>query len=100
MLVTALVVSSLVLQVPPSHHLFLHQLKIQEMLQVLLGLLFLILGGLDINEDEHQKSANILNNTATVVVFIITLINAIISGFGVQHTDTKVFNRIESLKVT
>merc|ERR1711994_565268 len=36
------------------------------LLQVLVGILFLILGGLDINDPEHQNTANILNNTATV----------------------------------
>ena len=35
--------------------------------QVLVGILFLILGGLDINDADHQKTANILNNTATVI---------------------------------
>ena len=33
---------------------------------MLVGILFLILGGLDINDPEHQNTANILNNTATV----------------------------------
>ena len=56
--------------------------------QVLLGVLFLILGGLDINDEEHQKTADTLNNTTTVFVFIITFINVIISGFGFQLTNS------------
>jgi len=68
------------------------------LLQVLVGILFLILGGLDINDPEHQNTANILN-TATVVVFIITLLNVVISGFNIQHTETAVFEKIESLKI-
>merc|ERR1712083_1069890 len=68
-------------------------------LQVLVGILFLILGGLDINDPEHQKTANILDNTSTVVVFIITLLNVVISGFNIQHTETTVYNKIESLKI-
>ena len=94
---------------------------------MLVGILFLILGGLDINDPEHQNTANILNNTATVrkiisityidgndydlffmlfdlsnfqvVVFIITLLNVVISGFNIQHTETAVFEKIESLKI-
>merc|ERR1712150_17627 len=69
------------------------------LLQVLVGILFLILGGLDINDQEHQNTANILNNTATIVVFIITLLNVVISGFNIQHTETTVYNKIESLKI-
>merc|ERR1712098_324154 len=68
-------------------------------LQVLLGALLLIIGGLDINDEKHQKTADILNNTATVTVFIITFINVIISGFGIQHTDTQVFDKMESMKI-
>ena len=90
--------------------------------QVLVGILFLILGGLDINDADHQKTANILNNTATVikqsfalknlkyflnchqryfqvVVFLITLLNVVISGFNIQHTETTVYDKIESLKI-
>merc|ERR1712130_643197 len=69
------------------------------LLQVLVGVLFLILGGLDINDPDHQKTADILNNTATVVVFLITLLNVVISGFNIQHTETTVFDKIESLKI-
>merc|ERR1712130_274658 len=69
------------------------------LLQVLVGVLFLILGGLDINDPDHQKTADILNNTATVVVFLITILNVVISGFNIQHTETAVYNKIESLKI-
>ena len=34
-----------------------------------------------------------------VVVFIITLLNVVISGFNIQHTETAVFEKIESLKI-
>ena len=35
-----------------------------------------------------------------VVVFIIPLLNVVISGFNIQHTETAVFEKIESLKKT
>ena len=37
---------------------------------MLVGILFLILGGLDINDPDHQKTADILNNTATVMMMM------------------------------
>merc|ERR1712037_463365 len=87
--VLGLVIGSILLQVP----------SYQPCLVVLVGILFLILGGLDINDADHQKTANILNNTATVVVFLITLLNVVISGFNIQHTETTVYDKIESLKI-
>ena len=52
-----------------------------------MGILFLVIGGLNINEDTDQKYADILNDVITVLVFIITLINIVINGFGIRSTD-------------
>merc|ERR1711915_1004039 len=49
--------------------------------QVLAGILFLVLPSLNINDTKHHKTANILNNVAVAVIFIITVLNAIISTF-------------------
>jgi len=56
--------------------------------QVLAGILFLVLAGLNINDTKHHKTATILNNVAVAVIFIITVLNVIISTFGIHHTDT------------
>jgi len=69
-------------------------------LQIIVGILFLILGGLDINEDDHKKDADIINNITLVIIFIITVINAFISGFGIRHTDTTVRGGMENLKIS
>ena len=58
--------------------------------QLIVGLLFLIISGMDINDLKSKSSANILNNVILGLVFVITLINAVISGFGIKHTDTSV----------
>jgi hypothetical protein len=56
--------------------------------QVVAGVLFLVIGGLSINEGStNQKTADILNDVIVVVIFIITLINVVISGFGIRATD-------------
>merc|ERR1719495_872279 len=86
-----------ILQVGDQHEFYTAMLVLiisSIILQVLLGILFLIVGGLDINEQEHQKTADILNNTATVLVFIITFINVVISGFGINHTNTTVYDKL------
>ena len=70
------------------------------LLQIIVGILFLILGGLDINEDEHKRDADIINNITLVIIFIITVINAFISGFGIRHTDTSVKGGMTKIKVS
>ena len=57
---------------------------------MVVGILFLIIGGLNINKEPNQRTANILNDVIVIVIFLITLINVIISGFGIRHTDTNV----------
>ena len=56
-------------------------------IQVLAGILFLVLAGLNINDAKHHKSATILNNVAVAIIFIITVLNVIISTFGVHQSD-------------
>merc|ERR1712172_113662 len=54
------------------------------LLQLVAGILFLAVGGLNINDEKHHRHANIINNPATVVVFIITFINVVIGAFGFE----------------
>ena len=86
-----LVISSIVLQVRISF--VKRKYSPSFSVKVILGAMFLILGGIDINEPEHHKTADILNNTTTVLVFIITFINVIISGFGFQHSGLMAFDK-------
>ena len=55
--------------------------------QVIVGIMFLVLGGININEESDQKVADILNDVITVLIFLITLVNVVINGFGIRHTD-------------
>merc|ERR1712172_68759 len=54
-------------------------------LQLVAGVLFLVVGGLDINNEKHHRMANIINNTATVV-FIITFLNIVLGVFGFENS--------------
>lgn len=56
-------------------------------LQVIVGILFLVIGGMDINKGGEQRPANILNDVIVVLIFIISIINVIISGFGIEHAS-------------
>ena len=61
--------------------------------QVVAGILFLVIGGLSINDGSpNQKTADILNDVIVVVIFIITLINVVISGFGIMKMIQKKVN--------
>ena len=65
----------------------------------MVGVLFLILAGLNINDEEHEHNAEIINNTVMIIIFFITIINAFISGFGIIHTDTTVRGEMEKQKM-
>merc|ERR1719397_1475230 len=55
-------------------------------LQALVGVFLMVVGALDINDEKHHRTANIINNIATGVTFIITFINVIIGVFGFQNS--------------
>merc|ERR1711953_469655 len=74
----------------PFYHLMLALIILSIILQIIVGILFLIIGGMNINENADQRVADILNDIITVTVFLITLINIVINGFGIRHTDTSV----------
>ena len=69
--------------------------------QVVAGILFLVIGGLNINEGSpKQKTADILNDVIVVIIFIITLINIVISGFGIRASDDGQIPLLERLRDT
>ena len=80
--------------------------------QLIVGILFLVIGGMDINKKPSQRTADILNNVIVVLIFLITLVNVIINGiihaifpvsfppndlesfstgFGIRYTDEDMF---------
>ena len=63
-------------------------------IQVIVGFLFLIISGMNINDPKTKTTADILNNVILFIVFVITLVNAVISGFGIKHTDTSVLEAL------
>ncbi|XP_043286056.1 uncharacterized protein [Venturia canescens] len=55
-------------------------------LQVLVGILFIILGSLDINRRRDQRAAIIMNDIILIAIFLISLINIIIAGFNIDFS--------------
>lgn len=58
---------------------------------MLVGGIFLIVGGLDIKKEKDQWKCLVLNDVSVIMVFLITVINITISGFGfdvISSTNT------------
>ena len=63
--------------------------------QVIVGILFIVVGGLNINDEDDQHRANIMNDVIVILIFLITLINIVINGFGIRATDETVEFRVD-----
>lgn len=55
--------------------------------QMFVGILFIIIGSMNINRNNEQKAAIILNDVILVLVFLITILNVMISAFGIEHSS-------------
>ncbi|XP_073847845.1 ninjurin C isoform X3 [Musca autumnalis] len=79
-----------ILQVGEQHQfykLMLVLISLSIILQLLVGILFVIIGSLNINRKKDQTAAIILNDIIMVVVFVISVINVVISGFGIEYSS-------------
>ncbi|XP_055550257.1 ninjurin-2 isoform X1 [Wyeomyia smithii] len=79
-----------ILQVGEKHEfytLMLTLISISIILQLVVGILFVIIGSLNINRKPEQMTAIILNDIILVLIFLISLINVIISGFGIEYSS-------------
>lgn len=54
---------------------------------MIVGLLFVVLGSLNINRRKDQGVAIVLNDIILVLVFVVSLVNVVISGFGIEHSS-------------
>lgn len=54
---------------------------------MVVGLMFIVIGSLNINRRKDQTAAIILNDIILVMIFIISLVNVIISGFGIEYSS-------------
>jgi len=61
---------------------------ISLVLQGVAGILFLIVGGLDINDEKHHRTADVINNVITGIILLITIVNVVISAFDIQSATS------------
>lgn len=52
-----------------------------------MGICFLVIGGMNINREDKQRAAIILNDIVVMMIFVISVLNIVISAFGIQHVD-------------
>ena len=64
--------------------LLLVLLIVSLVLQVAVGLLLLVLGGMKPKSDLHTNRANILNNISVGLIFAVTVVNVFIGAFGIK----------------
>ncbi|XP_068154013.1 ninjurin-1 isoform X4 [Drosophila tropicalis] len=79
-----------ILQVGEQHQfykLMLILISLSIVLQLLVGILFVAIGSLNINKQSDQTAAIILNDVILVVIFVISVVNVIISGFGIEYSS-------------
>lgn len=49
--------------------------------------MFVIIGGLNINKSRDHRAALVLNDIILVFIFLISVVNIIISGFGFEYSN-------------
>lgn len=54
---------------------------------MIVGILFIIIGSLNINRQKEQATAVILNDIILISIFVISIVNVIISAFGIEHAS-------------
>ncbi|XP_068242143.1 ninjurin-1-like isoform X1 [Palaemon carinicauda] len=79
-----------VLQVGKSYEFYSVMLGLiitSLVLQVLVGVLFLIIGGMNINDPQQHKAADILNNIIVMFLFVISVVNVILNSLGIEQMN-------------
>ena len=58
-------------------------------MQITSGISLLFIGTLNINKEEDTRRADRINNIITLQIFLVTVVNVIISSFGLEHSATR-----------
>lgn len=49
--------------------------------------MFVIIGGMDLNDEDDRPSAVVLNDVIVIFIFVISVINMVISAFGIEYSN-------------
>ncbi|XP_036415450.1 ninjurin-1 [Colossoma macropomum] len=63
-------------------------ISISLILQVVVGILLIFIVKWDLNDESKHYQLNLLENISTALVFIIVVVNVMITAFGVQKPNT------------
>lgn len=55
-------------------------------MQIIVGIMFIALGRLNINYGHDRRRADMMNNASVIVIFLVTVINVLITAFGPSET--------------
>lgn len=54
---------------------------------MIVGILFIVIGSLNINRRNEQAAAIILNDIILILIFFISILNVVIAAFGIEHSS-------------
>lgn len=64
-----------------------HRMASYYIAKLIVGILFIVIGSLNINRNNEQSAAIILNDVILIFIFFISIINVVISAFGIEHAS-------------
>lgn len=56
-------------------------------LQIIVGILLVVVGRWNINKRKEQNIANVTNNIIVILIFLVTVVNVLITAFGDDDPD-------------
>lgn len=84
-----------VLRLADAHDYYLINLVLigtSMTLQIIVGILLVLVGRWNINNRKEQGVANNTNNVIVILIFLITVVNVLISAFGDEGVDYEVIS--------
>jgi len=62
------------------------------LLQVVVGIIFIVLGRLNINFSQDRRKADMFNNASVILIFLVTVVNVLITAFGPSESFAHLYN--------
>lgn len=54
----------------------------------------MVIGSLNLNRKKDQFAAVVINDVILAIIFVISLTNVIVSGFGIEYSSTHDINKM------
>ncbi|CAL1287049.1 unnamed protein product [Larinioides sclopetarius] len=69
------------------YYVMMTLISLSIILQVLTGCMMLLIANTNLNEVKRQRRADNLNNAITIGVFLVAILNILISALGIKNSD-------------